>query len=128
MTESEMAMRILPEIERTVLAPNRLTMMDTEHGLMRWYAGPIEPGEIYAWEPDLPHARQLMLVTRVANRAPDEPAIWCAPIADGQAQHDKAVWNDESRFREAVVPTIMNPWPTEPAQLTSWRPVHRQRG
>lgn len=97
----------------------------------RPYEGPIEVGMVFAWEPDLPHARELLVVTRiggplaplVANHGAgsavifrgddDERKIWSTffgedpmPWRRGQ---DREVWNDESRFREAVVPTIYKP-------------------
>ena len=62
----------------------------------RPYMGPIEPGEVFAWEPDLPYARELCVVTRLTG-----DYVWTKPIKGG-----KEVWNDISRFREAVVPTI----------------------
>ncbi len=71
----------------------------------RWYGGEIEPGMVFAWEPDLPHARELVVVTRITG-SPRRPAIWTRPILGSR---DDEVWNEISRFREAVVPTNMKP-------------------
>lgn len=67
--------------------------------------GPIKPGHIFAWEPDIPHARELVVVTRVEGDS-DDARIWSRPI-DG----DNEVWNTVDRFREAAYATIMNPHP-----------------
>ena len=65
------------------------------------YAGSIYPGDVFAWEPDLPYARELVVVVRLAGGN-----VWTRNI-DGDAEH----WNPEDTFREAVVPTILNPHP-----------------
>lgn len=99
----------LPEIPRAMLRPTK-----------RPYKGAIGVGDVFAWEPDLPHARELCVVTRITG--PLEPeaithsrgtavlfrgsetTILTRPLGGG-----KEVWNDESRFREAVVLTIFRP-------------------
>lgn len=72
----------------------------------RPYKGLIEPGSIFAWEPDLPHARCFCLVTKVVKREGDETLIYTRDIK-GSGEY----YNEESRFREAVYPTLFNPWP-----------------
>lgn len=94
----------------------------------RWYDGEILPGQVFAWEPDLPHARELLVVTRVGGPPPPGQviehargtAIFPPPLGvliwsrrfDGErfgttASFAREVYNDEERFREAVVPTLM---------------------
>lgn len=73
----------------------------------RPYKGAIEPGDIFAWEPDLPHARELVVVTRVEwciGPGLYEARIWARDI-DSNNEH----WNPEEMFRQAVVPTHMRP-------------------
>ena len=94
----------------------------------RLYKGPINPGDVFAWEPDLPHARELVVVTRITGPGEDqtiEHALGVAVLSGGHEQRvwtrpldgDEEVWNDESRFREAVVPTLFNPHP-----VNRWQP------
>lgn len=84
------------------------------------YDGPIEVGDVFAWEVSLPYARELIVVTRIGPPAAplhvphargdafisqgSEEQIWTRPIMGG-----REVNNDVSRFREAVIPTIFNP-------------------
>jgi hypothetical protein len=60
--------------------------------------GEIKPGQIFVWEPFLSHAVELTVVTRVEG-----DKVWSRPI-DG----DREVFNDESRFREAAVRSMLN--------------------
>ncbi len=81
---------------------------------------------VFAWEPDIPTARELIVVCEVVEIVGDERRIWTLALDSplrGQPQrwgslmrHVAAtlfagapVWNDESRFREAVVPTMFKP-------------------
>lgn len=73
----------------------------------RPYPGDINPGDVFAWEPDLPYARELVVVTFV-----DKLRIGTRPL-DG----DREVFNDIDRFREAVVQTRFNPMPTKRNRL-----------
>jgi hypothetical protein len=66
---------------------------DTHKGFLGLYTGPIKKGMTFIWEPNRPHARELITVVRVQDRENDEAAIWTC----------EEVWNHESRFREAVV-------------------------
>ena len=69
----------------------------------RPYAGVITPGDVFAWEPDFPHARELCVVVKIT-----ETAVWTRPIESFSPVYG----NDISRFREAVVPTIFKSQPT----------------
>lgn len=91
------------------------------------YSGPIEPGMTFLWEPFLPHATVHVKVTRVTGPGDDEKIeiaestcilsggheqrIWTRSWGrrylgntrtDGDYDGDE-VWNEESRFREAVI-------------------------
>lgn len=98
--------RFRPIIDPAVLLPSE-----------RPYKGPIRVGDVFAWEPDLPSARELCVVTRVDAPPPSplvvehlrgtatiscgtEYGVYCNSQFEG-----REVFNDESRFREAVVPT-----------------------
>lgn len=108
---------------------------------MRWYAGEIRPGMVFAWEPGLPHARELIMVTRIASPPPPETVRHATGVAVINSSSDDAVvytrslaaertrpmrgatllrpdlpegaevWNEVSRFREAVVPTWIKDQP-----------------
>lgn len=67
------------------------------------YSGEIRPNHVFAWEPDLPHARELVIVTKITGDD-RERLIWTVPIDGGDE-----VYNDESRFREACCATRFNP-------------------
>lgn len=88
-----MALPIKPEIPRAVLARGE-----------RPYSGEILPGEIFAWEPEMPHARELCIITKVIARTGNEPLVYTRDFP-GRRQE---VRNELSRFREAVVPTVFN--------------------
>jgi len=68
------------------------------------YMGEIERGMIFAWEPDEPKARELIIVIRVDRG--DETYVWSRPLSD---KHARATWASEGRFREAVVETLYKP-------------------
>lgn len=95
----------------------------------RPYKGRINPGDVFAWEPDLPHARELVVVTRISTPDNDKVIVHArgsAVISGGHEQRiwtrsidgDDEFWNDESRFREAVVPTLFKPYPITRGRLT----------
>lgn len=90
--------------------------------------GEIVPGEVFAWEPDLPGARELVVVSRI-EEAPgsagdkvildtprhhvtflgsSERQIWCWDFPD----YRREVSSDEGRFREACYRTLFNLMPT----------------
>jgi hypothetical protein len=87
----------------------------------RPYTGPIEPGMIFAWEHDKPHARQLCQVTRITGPGKDIVLHHAKGTAVLSGGHEEQVVsrafpgntnecsNDVSRFREAVVPTMFKP-------------------
>lgn len=88
---------LAPENEKRlcyVMADAALAEMDDNRdGYLGLYAGPIAVGMSFIWEPNKPHARQVFTVTCIEEREHDERRIYSA----------EGVWNDESRFREAVV-------------------------
>lgn len=77
--------------------------------------GPIELGEVFAWEPHLPWARELVVVTRIEEPPGDERVIYARPFPSYGAENG----NDEGRFRAAVVRTWFNLMPTEDAGLVA---------
>ena len=60
------------------------------------YQGPIKPYMVFEWEPDLPHAADTCQVIKVEG-----DKVWTYSESFGTC------WNDESRFREAVVASLM---------------------
>ena len=66
-------------------------MDENQDGYLGLYRGEIEVGMTFIWEPNKPHARQIVKVVRI-DRSHDDARIWTG-----------SVWNEESRFREAVV-------------------------
>jgi hypothetical protein len=85
------------------------------------YQGLIDPGMIFAWEPDLPYARELIIVVAITKALPpivvehgrgtafisqgDDDVIWTSRVDD----LSKKTWNYFSQFREAVVATRLKP-------------------
>lgn len=68
--------------------------------------GDIEVGEVFAWEPDLPGACELVVVTEAAGgRVYSRRLDGVPPVL--------VLWNDESRFREACVRTAYNRMPVD---------------
>jgi hypothetical protein len=70
------------------------------------YAGPIEPGMRFIWEPLKPHAWCRCLVVEVRDRPGDERMILCEAsggLYPGFKEGERS-WVEESRFREAVIP------------------------
>jgi hypothetical protein len=51
-----------------------------EARLIRQYEGIIDVGMIFAWEPDLPAVRELVVVCHIDERAGDERRIWTMNI------------------------------------------------
>jgi len=79
----------------------------------RPYRGPIDIGMRFIWEPDLPHARQEIMVIGVMTDAdPFNRKIQARALSPnlfpGQGIGNQ-VWNDEGRFREACVPLEARP-------------------
>lgn len=72
------------------------------------YMGDIEEGMIFAWEPFIPHARRLILITEVFSHSNDETLVRTKslPLQDG----DKGLINDIDHFRYAVYETIFRRW------------------
>ena len=86
--------------------------------------GPIAIGHVFAWEPYLPHARELALVVGLAAEGEVEEQL--IHHATGTAVltmrrgpgvlsispfAGTAVWNDEGRFREACFRTTLKELP-----------------
>lgn len=66
---------------------------------MTYYDGPIEPGMGFIWEPTLPHARALLIVTHV-----DDKMVFSLGEWQGVNLHpEDENYNEVERFREAVV-------------------------
>lgn len=65
------------------------------------YTGPIAKGMIFEWEPDRPWACETIEVTAI------EPGRILSKGNRILKQH----WNDEVRFREAVVPSLLRFFP-----------------
>ena len=84
--------------DKTITTPRRSSLPDmpliNEAEIVRHKGlleGAIEVGEVFAWEPDKPWARELVVVTEING---DQIMT--------RGMHDKdEYWNDESRFREA---------------------------
>lgn len=68
----------------------------------RRYTGPIEPGMVFIWECDKPHAWARVEVVEVGERF-GEPAVKARVLA-GKGTVGEDYWNDEDRFREAAEP------------------------
>lgn len=64
------------------------------------YTGPIEVGMRFVWEPELPPARCLIEVAKVVPVLGGDSKIFT--FVPGSVVDP--VWNEESRFREAVIP------------------------
>lgn len=64
------------------------------------YTGPINPGMRFVWEPNNPRARCVIKVERMVIKHGGENRIYTSVVGSS----DDPVWNEESRFREAVIP------------------------
>lgn len=84
----------------TAEAAQPVTVQDTP-----LYQGPILVGMEFVWEPNNSRSRENIIVTKVVARADDETMIF-SRIAGPKGLKATEGWNDESRFREAVVPAI----------------------
>lgn len=74
----------------------------------RPYKGNIEVGMVFAWEPTLPHARELILVTAISLPHLGEEALIHTETLSDDSRTGQTFSNTEDRFREAVVPTMFN--------------------
>lgn len=70
------------------------------------YPGSIETGMIFAWEPYLPWARELIIVAEIGAF---QIGTYSFPAHKGK--YNSMRWNDITRFREAVVPTTFKKFP-----------------
>ena len=62
--------------------------------------GPIEIGQKFIWEPNLPHAYCRLIVTDITQDRWGDGIIWSRDL---DKPDTKPNWNNESRFREACV-------------------------
>jgi hypothetical protein len=86
------------------------------------YSGEIKVGDLFLWEANLPHAREEVIVVRIDTPTKDERKIWCRNSLRPMHMYlNKTVWNDESRFREAVTPSQMK---HAIAPLKDWETEH----
>lgn len=60
------------------------------------YTGPINVGDRFIWEPTQPDARQRIVVTEAKPE-------W----VQSEGENGGCYWNEESRFREAVVKDLL---------------------
>jgi hypothetical protein len=82
----------------------------------RPYTGEIKVGGLFLWEPTLPSARVEIIVVRIDAFENDERKIWSRGSERKMHMYfNKTVWNDERRFREAVVPSSLK-FPLAPLQ------------
>lgn len=72
----------------------------------RPYTGAINPGDVFAWEPDIPPACCLLVVDRVEGGY--------VYACDLDSDRTRAYRNTIERFREAVIPTRYRPQGTGP--------------
>src|ERR1044072_3313119 len=72
------------------------------------FDGGITVGMVFEWEPDRPVAAETCEVTGVITRPGDERLI----KTRGNRHTDKEYTNEESRFREAVVKSVLRFLPT----------------
>lgn len=93
-----------PEIPEAYLADTNLLH----------YSGPIETGMIFAWEPWLPHARELIIVAEVGT---EKVGTYSFPAHNGK--YKSMHWNDINRFRQAVVSTTFKKFP-RPGAVTEF--------
>lgn len=86
------ARRRLPEVQESKQVADAVAEV---------YEGAIAPGMRFVWEPAMAHARCLVEVRRVLRRR-DGNDNWICAAKVGSS--DDPSWNEESRFREAVIP------------------------
>ncbi len=131
-----------PEIPETYLNRRGVVWLKGDDGeLHAHYEGDLHVGQVFAWEPDIPTARMLVIICAITGPGEDEvinhdrgvaiisgghetriwtlaldspmrrcPERWRAAMqhAGGTYVSGAPVWNDESRFREAVTPTLFS--------------------
>lgn len=71
------------------------------------YEGPIEVGMTFLWEPMKPHATVHIKVASVVDNGEEkwiETRSWVARDKVSGGYDGDPGWNDEGRFREAVIP------------------------
>ena len=101
----------------------------------RPYDGDIKVGDLFTWEPGLSHAEEEIIVVRIDDRPNDERIIWCrSSLRPMHMYFNKTVWNEESRFREAVIPSQfkfaispLKEWEESNPHAELRRPVHARK-
>ncbi len=106
----------------------------------RYYVGPIRIGQVFAWRPELPRARELVIVTEITIPGdPDHEAtaktlqfrdsrvqfppsmddlIWTTALDRAHPDYGRGPFhNTEDNFRAAVQATIFKDMATEPQVL-----------
>lgn len=68
--------------------------------------GDIKLGEVFAWRPDMPHARELCIVSEIVDGSDGERLIYTYDM-----EYVTRTMNDESLFREACYRTTFNLFP-----------------
>jgi hypothetical protein len=94
---------------------------DLDRNHPRPYPGLVEIGDVFAWEPDIPSARMLCIVTAITDPLPplrvDHPKGTAIISRGSEKQVWTRAWPDDgaepvnvdiSRFREAVVKTTFH--------------------
>lgn len=66
--------------------------------------GDIKPGEVFAWNPDIPHARELVIVSTIDNGS----------VGSWDMDYKRLYFNDERTFREVCFRTKFNLFPARP--------------
>ncbi len=67
------------------------------------YQGPIKVGQVFIWEKDTVRAWARVKVTKIEPRPGDETRIHTLILKTTSGKDEgREVWNDISRFREAV--------------------------
>ena len=91
------------------------------------YAGKIDVGMEFVWEPDDSRARTKIVVTELKASGPEDGPggeLWIRSKASGDS--GLGPWNEESRFREAVVLAALTPPPAAPTDNTALVEVLRE--
>lgn len=68
------------------------------------YAGEIRVGMVFIWEPDNPRSYCRVVVTDIKCSGPEDGPGGERWIRSSEKGDGLGAWNEESRFREAVVP------------------------
>lgn len=103
------------------------------------YTGPIRIGQVFAWSPDIPEARLLIIVTHIGTDSADrlflhssgvaelsshqsksssDGIIWSRPLHKPEnGMRDDEYWNEEDHFRHSVFDTRFRSMKLAPERL-----------